>query len=259
MSKIDEIISKSLNEIDDIINSASDINKSIKPGEVSEDAPQEGEEGTGEGEEGTEEEGAEEGTEEEGTDTDTDEVGDGDNDEDDVEKSELETDLAKSENASSALEVSDFLAELVKSIANVINNQRMDINKSMESTNHQGELLAQSFSGLAKSQRAVIQTQAELAKGLNMIAEKLDAYMGQPMARKSKPSVQIVEKSFKSSLGDSKGGKGVESLTKSEALQKLTSEFSNGNPSLASDVLAFESTGDFNILSPQAKTVLGIK
>lgn len=268
INNVDEIISKSLDQVETILSQikaeAEDdtINKGMnnnepEPDDVSENAPEseEGTENPEEGEEGTEN--PEEGNEE-GTDIDEEEG----NEEEDTEKS-LESALSEDEGVRKALEVSEFLTQLVKSISTVIGDQRVDINKSLEATTHQGEILAKSFEGLAKSQKAVLETQVELLKSVRKLNTRIDGLEKQPLTRKSMPNTKAVEKSFKASVGatgntnvgTSANSEGT-TLSKSEAVTILTNEFSKGNSSITSDILALESTGDFNVLSQSAKAIL---
>lgn len=260
MAAVDKMINKSLEDIDNILN---DIEKSknvskamgndVPPEEVSEEAPEQEEEGEEEPMEGQEEgdmpdqddEEGEEPTEEEGTD-------------EDAEKS-LESTMNSKDSVRKALEVSEFLQELVSGISTVIDSQRADITKSIESTQNHTMLLAKSFEGIAKAQRAVLENQVQMMKSIDSMNKRIKTIETQPVTRKSVTSTNTkpIEKSFEASLGDTK--QGGQELTKSQAIQKLSAEFDKGNTSIIPDILALEGTGSLNSLSPAGKNILGIK
>lgn len=249
--KLDATISKSLNDIENAIA----LTKSITSDEVSNDVPQSQEEGTPEEDVNSEdEEGEEEGTGEEAP---------VDNDEVPMEKS-MEEQLTSGDNVRKALEVSDFLSELVKGLSSVLAGQQDTINKSITDSNESQQVLMKSFEGIAKAQVAVLETQANLAKSIKQLSAKVTALETAPVVRKSVSSAtQVIEKSFNN--GAKQGGVVVNNtqsnqpinLNKSMALAKL-SDLCKSDNSLVQDVLALESTGDPNSLSDHAKSVLGI-
>lgn len=262
MDKVNELISKSLDDIDNIIaqvegNKADDISKSVgdneevPPEEVSNDTPADNEGAGDAGDEGGEGEPGDEG----GEPTDTDEEG-GD---DSVEKS-LEQELNANENVRKALEVSEFLSEMVKSISTVIESQRTDLNKSVQSTKDTQEIMAKSFQGMVKAQVAILGMQSDLSKSLKAINTRLAKIEAQPQVRKSAAtatSAKPIEKSFAASLGGAP--KADNKLTKSQASAKLFAAYNSGDAAVMNDILALEGTGDFNSLSLHGKEVLGIQ
>ena len=242
-NKLDEVISKSL----DAIETSVTLSKSVLPSEVSDDVPSPGEqppvaeEDEKEPEEPVEEE-QEEGVEEPPVDED-----------EDVEKS-----MRQGDNVRKALEVSDFLEGLVSNITSVLSSQKDSINKSINATNESQELLVKSFEGMAKAQVAVLELQTELAKSVKAIADRMDAMEKSPVVRKSissPQSLQVLEKSFQGNKGTKVA---QESLTKSQALVKLT-DLCKSDSSFVQDVLALESTGNLNALSDNAKSALGLQ
>lgn len=256
---LDEMINKSLDEIDaivDEINKGEDtqvISKAreeedLAPEDVSEDTPQQEEEPPAE--EPSEDEAP---PEEEGdVDADTEAEEDGE-EEEEYEKS-LEDELKSNDSVRKALEVSEFLDELVKSISTVIEGQRSEISKSIKSTDSHNELLAKSFAGIVKSQKAVLDTQTRLMKSMGDLTARIDTLESQPMTRKSVPSAKALEKSFEASSGQ-KASK-QETMSKSMALSTLTSEVEKGKANFVNDILALESTGSFDALSQDAKNLL---
>jgi hypothetical protein len=260
MSKLDEMINKSLEDIDAIVTTAkSNLSKSEPvPDEVSQDTPESGTE------EGTEEPTTEEGEEEPGEgDELPSEEGEGDNEEavEDTEKS-LESTLNGNDSVRKALEVSEFLSELVKGISTVIGAQGNTLAKSIASTDQATEFLAKSFDGIAKSQRVVLETQSELLKSVRILNKRIKTLEEQPTVRKSvSSSAQVLEKSFagtplKTNAGANTSGT---ALSKSEILTKLTTAFDGGNHALQNDILAYESLGDVKCLSGAAQALINAR
>jgi hypothetical protein len=253
-NELDKMINKSLDEIDAIVD---EINKGeeleviakaqkdqdVTPEEVSEDAPQ--------GEESDEEVDPEQ---EEPGDVDSEEQEDtGEEEEEEEYEKSLEKDMKGNEGVRKALEVSEFLDELVKSMSKIIEGQRSDIVKSIESTDSSNQLLAKSFTGIAKSQKTVLETQVKLMKSMRSLTDRIGTLESQPLTRKSLSGAKAVEKSFQASAGDIPK---EATLTKSMALTTLTAEFEKGNKGFINDILALESTGNFNSLSQDAKNLL---
>lgn len=259
---VDETINKSLDEIDTII---ADINKSmgkgddlskgdnpedLDAGDVSEDTPDEG--GGDEPEAGNEDEGDDNPEPEDTGDSDTDDEPEQDEGEDEpVEKS-----LTGGESVRKALEVSSFLSELIGSLNGILEGQREEFSKSIQANSHTTDLLAKSFAGIAKSQRAVLETQAELMKSVRNMSKRIKALESQPVVRKSVPNVQALNKSFPASAGSVVTESNQ--LSKSEISGRLMAEIEKGNSGLTQDLLAFESTGNVNVLSAQARTALNL-
>jgi len=275
-NQVNEIISKSLDEIEamakDFENNLS-ISKAqgdedLSAGQVSEDAPTgdegEGEEptqdadtDTGEGGEPTGDEGEEP--------TDTDE-GDTDNDsegeEDEAEDEEVEKSLSSIMNSKpdvkKALEVSEFLNELVKSLDTVLNTHNDGLQKSMQASEQSNDLLAKSLLGLTKAHQTIMKSQSELHKSVQEINKRLDSISQQPVVRKSvASSVQPIQKSFEASQGNAPQAPTNDTLSKAEISSKLMTAFNSGNKDIMPDILAFEGTGNVNALSPEAKAIIG--
>lgn len=273
-----ELITKSLEEIDNLVglfkaNSPTNVlakggDKNLNPGDVSDDAPapdQDTDTDTGNNDSDMD------------TDTDTDSDNDTDTDtdgeseedtnaDDNTNKSITET-ITGGDTVKKALEVSDFLRDLVQGISSVIEAQSTEFSKSITASTATQDLLAKSFQGIVTVQRAVLETQAEILKSngslqgsfetmqksLNRANNRLKALEDQPLVRKSVSSAnaKVIEKSF--------GGAGsTNTLSKSQASDKLLQAFQGGNSEVRNDLLAFDSTGDFNVLSPEGKRVLGI-
>lgn len=250
------MINKSLDEIDAMAKSLEqyeqDLSKSeVSPEEISNDTPAPStEEGTEEGGEEPTEEGAEEptgeGTEEE---DDTDEVP-----EEGFDKS-LAEELNEDDDVRKALEVSEFLDTLVKGISDRLLAHDDSIAKSLQGTDKSNKLLAKSFHGIVETQKAVVKSQTVLSKSIADLTRRLDTLEHSPVVRKSVATTrdQVIEKSFAGNTGTAANNNMA--LSKSEAVEKLTIECAT-RPELVQDVLALESTGDFNTLSALAKSIL---
>jgi len=241
VAKLDDIIAKSLEDLDQLASEAGTnliVKAEPQPNEISDNAPDEEEEDS---ETPTEE--AEEGQEGEEDEMDEDEPGE------DAEKS-LEDELTSDDSVRKALEVSEFLAGLIKGLSAVLDGQKDSLNKSLEASTQSSEILAKSFQGILKSQRAVLETQSELSKSIRRLSKRMETIESQPQARKSVTSV--VEKSFKASIGDNAPA----TLSKSEVLAKLTLAHGAGNHALLNDILSYESMGDMRVLSPEAMAIV---
>lgn len=260
---LDEVINKSLDEIDAIveeINKGMDTNtiskavddEDVSPDEVSEDAPPQEDEPS---EDAPQEDN--EPPQQDNADEDNDQEPEQNEQEDDDYEKSLDEELNGNDSVRKALEVSEFLNELVKGMSTVLSRHGESISKSISSTETSQELLAKSFNGIVKSQKAVLETQSRLMKSFNELSGRLDKLESQPMTRKSVPSAKAVEKSFSASAGDTPTQ--GEKLSKSVALGKLTQAVSEGKAHFVNDVLALEGAGgDFNALSQEAKTLLNL-
>lgn len=251
------MINKSLDEIDAMVKSLEqdeqDLSKSeVSPEEISNDTPAPStEEGTEEGEETTEEP-TEEGEEpmEDG------EVED-DTDEEPTEEfgKSLAEELNEDDDVRKALEVSEFLDALVKGISDRLLAHDDSIAKSLQGADKSNELLAKSFHGIVETQKAVVKSQTTLSKSIADLTRRLDTLEHSPVVRKSVSTTrdQVIEKSFAGNNNTATNNNMT--LSKSDAVEKLTIECAN-KPELVQDVLALESTGDFNVLSALAKSIL---
>lgn len=252
----DEMISKSLDEIEVMANEFADLSKAqndenLAPSDVSEGAP---EQSTGEGNEAPPEEDVDQNS----TDVDEDVEGEEDTDEDEEVAKSLESNMRSNDNVAKALEVSEFLNELVKSISTVLGAHQQDLSKSMQASEHSNQLLAKSLLGITKAHQTIMKSQSELHKSMVEINKRLDTIEKQPMVRKSVSSnTQPIEKSFDASVGN-KPQQAMQTLTKSQASIKLMQAYDSGNTEIMTDILALEGTGNFDALSPSAKTILGM-
>ncbi|AYP68578.1 hypothetical protein EalM132_00066 [Exiguobacterium phage vB_EalM-132] len=262
---IDTLISKSLDNLEtmaDLVKSEPEVqelsksqdDENLNAGEVSEDAPAPEQEDAPQEEAEAPQEDA---PEEEG-DVDADSEPEEDTDEDEVEKS-IESDLRKSENSAKALEVSDFLGDMVKSLDATLKHHTDSISKALEAVREENsEALVKSVEGIFKSQESIMKSHVAMHKSVNAINERLDKLEQQPVVRKSVTNkAQIVEKSFNDSIGVTNGASNSK-LSKSEASSKLMTAFSGGNTDLMQDVLALDAGKDINDLSDNARSVLGL-
>ena len=262
VNPLDEMIKKSLDEIDTMADNFETLSKAqsgeeLAPNDVSEDAPEptqeEGTDGADEGGEPT----PDEGNQDEG-DTDNDSEGEEDEAEDEEVEKSLEADMKKNGDVKKALEVSEFLNQLVKSIATVLETHTDGLQKSMQSTDHSNDLLAKSLLGMTKAHQTIMKSQSELHKSISEINKRLDDMSHQPVVRKSvASSAQPIEKSFDASVGNPITKPTGNTLSKSQASAMLMSAYSGGNTEIMTDILALEGTGNFDALSPEARAILG--
>ena len=272
------MISKSLDEIDamteefskskateveeDTISKAQD-DEDLNAGDVSEDAPQDNDE------DNAPEDGAEDNAPEQddadssNEDVDADDEGEQDSGEDEEVEKSLEGELKSNDSVRKALEVSEFLDNLVKSISGRIEKQSETIGthnenlaKSLLAQEQSNELLAKSLMGMVRSQKAILEQNAELQKSVRVLNKRLKAIEEQPMVRKSVASAQPINKSFEASAGSKP--KATNELSKSQISAKLMTAYEGGNTALMTDVLAFESTGKVETLSNEARNILGL-
>lgn len=271
MEDVNEMINKSLEDIDAMADQLEKSNKKAEEDAVAKSEVVEeelsGEEISKDSEKKRKKEEEEEGTSGEGEynedaeDSDEEEnIGDDEGIDEDTEKS-LNDELSSNESVKKALEVSEFLQEFVKSFDITLNNQKDTLAKSIkESSDVSNMLLAKSIQGLVKSQGAISGTQAIILKGFDALNTRLDQIERQPSVRKSVSNANVVpvNKSFEASLGDSTATQTTQSnqLSKSQATFKLTQAFEKGNRDIMNDILALDSTGDFNVLSDEAKIIL---
>lgn len=260
MSKPDELISKSLEDIDALVaqfspKGADTIAKGLQPDDVSNDTPADDDQ----------DDAAPDATDDSVDDGSGDDVDagadDGDQDQDDepVEDEDQDTqksitsDITTTDSVKKALEVSEFLRDLVGGLSSVIESQHSELSKSLAATDSAQTLLAKSFEGIAKSQRVVLETQAEILKSVKGLSKRIKSLEEQPVVRKSVGNAsQVIDKSF--------GGTpaATNTLSKSEAVSKLMVGVRSGRADLTQDVLALESVGDLNALSAVGKQFLGI-
>lgn len=274
---IDELLSKSLDDIDNLVKSheadqlAKGLGQDPNPEDVSEDAPEEGtEEGMEEGQEGGEEQAPEDDQAEEPEDTDTDadtEQEENTEEDEDVEKSLYNKLSDDNENIRKSLEVSEYLDALTKGISSILEGHSDNIQKSLASTESNQMLLAKSFQGIIDTQRIVLGSTSELSKSVaaisstvNALANRLEVAEKTPLVRKSvaSASVKPLEKSFANTQQTATPANAGSDMNKSVALQKLTAEAETGNTAYNSDILALESTSNLNVLSSDARKFLGL-
>jgi len=247
MAKIDEIISKSLEQIDSILEDTNeqDVKKAMNdrdpmPSEVSDEVDDKEDDREDEDQQHEEPDGDEY---------------DRENEEEDepVEKSLVE-ELESKDNVRKALEVSEFLSELVNGISTLIDAQRADLGKSMEASNQYSDTLNKSLNIMMKSQRAILETQGELAKSLGKLNKRISNLESQPTGRKA--ALSVVEKSFKDSIGAGESKNEPKTLTKSQAMTILTDGLYGNKGVTAQDIVSYESLGDPRYLSPSAQALL---
>jgi len=263
-----EMISKSLDEIDAIVEnfdkdniSKAQDDEDLAPNDVADNAPEPDQEAGQEGQ-APEEQGDD--TDSSNEDTDADAEGEEDSGEDEEVEKSLEKDLKSDDNVRKALEVSEFLDTLVKSIAGHIDTNTKsiethngDLVKSLQANEQSNELLAKSLMGMVKGQKAVMEGQAELHKSIKMLNKRLKNLESQPQVRKSvQSSAQPISKSFQASAGMPPAEQGTQ-LTKSQISTKLFEGVQAGKVE-STELLAFESMGTVGALSDTAKNYIGL-
>lgn len=252
LNKTDDLINKSLEEIDAIVGQyGGELSKAVGDEDIS---PEDVAEGAGEE---APEEGAEEGTGDD-ADVDNDEEAEQNEQEDEEVEKSLEEDLKSDESVRKALEVSEFLSSLVKGISGDLLAHKDSIAKSLEANEQSNELLAKSFAGIAKSQRVVLETQAELLKSVRVLNKRIKALESQPQVRKSVATAQeaataIIEKSFNGA-----GAPNSTTLSKGQISAKLFKGFQEGQVD-QSDLFAFESLGTLGAISANAQAYVNSK
>ena len=263
MEDFNEMINKSLDDIDALVGdiknedtiSKAQTGDDLNADDVSDNAPAEEEDG---------EEGGGDEPEQDTDDTDVDADAEAEEDaseDEEVEKS-LENELKSDDNVRKALEVSDFLDTLVKSISGKldahstnITAHNEDLAKSLQASEQSNELLAKSLMGMVKGQKAILEQNVELQKSVRVLNKRLKAIEAQPQVRKSVQSTaQPINKSFQASAGGSATPE-KPSLSKSQISGKLFEGVEAGKID-ANDVLAFEGTGRLESLSEQARNYI---
>lgn len=252
LDKLADNVQKSTQETTDALSKGLD-NEDVAPEEVSEDSPEQGEEAPEQGEapEGNEEAPAEDG------DVDADTEAEEDANEDEPVEKSLEDTLKSNDGVRKALEVSEFLDELVKGLSTVLTGHSAELQKSIDSTNKSNEIIAKSMIGIVKSHQTILNSQTELSKSIAELSKRMMKVETTPAVRKSVPSAntKVLQKSFEASGGDAP--KQEEGLSKSMAMAKLSEAVMGGQGDLAMDVLALESGANISDLSPNAKLLLG--
>jgi hypothetical protein len=248
-NKTDDLINKSLEEIDAIVGQyGSELSKAVGDEDIS---PEDVAEGAGE------EEATEEDTAGDDGDVDNDEEAEQNEQEDEEVEKSLEDDLKSDESVRKALEVSEFLSSLVKGISSDLLVHKDSIAKSLEASEQSNELLAKSFAGIAKSQRVVLETQAELLKSVRILNKRIKTLESQPQVRKSVSTAQeattVIEKSF-----NGVGAPAGSTLSKSQISAKLFKGFQEGQVEQG-DLFAFESLGTLGAISANAQAYVNSK
>jgi len=262
LNNVDDIINKSLEEIDALVEEVSkakendaDISKAVgdenlAPEDVSEDTP-------AEEDDEQDDEGQEEPTGDD-SDVDSDAEPEEDTDSDEEVEKSLEEELKSDEGVRKALEVSEFLSALVKGLSDDLAAHNERLTKSVQSTDQATQLLAKSFEGIAKSQKVVMETQVELLKSVKALSKRMQRIESQPQVRKSVASAaKPLEKSFINSAGDVASTNATK-LSKSDISAKLFQGVTEGKVA-QEDLLAFDSLGVIAALSPSAQSYLGLK
>lgn len=265
-NKFEEMINKSFEEMDALADSFKKSQESntlskakndedISPDEVSDEAPAV-DDGTQSPAEQEQEQGGNDAPEP--SDDDVPDTTEDDEDEDETYEKSLESELKGNESVNKALEVSEFLTELVKGLDAMVTDRTDRISKSLiESSDSSNELLAKSIVGIAKGQKAVIESNMSILKSLNAMESRMHTLESQPTVRKSVASAsQVIEKSFDASAGNK--AQPTHTLSKAQASAKLMAEYEGGNTELMNDILALEGTGNLESVSDKGKHVLGL-
>ena len=162
-----------------------------------------------------------------------------------------------SENIQKAIEVSEFLADLVDRVGEAIDNLRAV-------TDERFEKMEKSLSDVAKVNQSAVAAMTEtLRKSYQAVAEKTDqqaqdlrkslgdlnAELSKAPARGPKTKTHVLSKSFGERAND-------RAMNKEDILKSLTDMFEKGDPNVTSmDIVRFESGGS---LSPHVMKALGL-
>jgi len=172
-----------------------------------------------------------------------------------IEKSFAESLVDESDNIQKAVEVSDFLADLVKKVGSAIDGLKTAASERFETIEKSLDAVIQSNKDvtlavsdtLRKSFQAVSEKTDRQAEQLEKSLENLDKVLTTTPAAQVKSKLNVLEKSFSS--GDDKPV-----LSRTAILKSLTDMFEEGNPAVTSmDILRFESNG---ALAPHIKKLL---
>lgn len=152
---------------------------------------------------------------------------------------------AGSENIRKAIEVSDFLADLVDRVGDAIDGIRKNLDSRVEA-------IEKSLLTVCEANQSVVQAVAEtLRKSFQAVSEKTDQQaetlrksldilndeLSRTPARAPKAKVSVLEKGFNDEE------KGIE-MSKADILKSLSDMFERGEPGVTSlDVIRFESSG----------------
>jgi len=179
-------------------------------------------------------------------------------DNDDLDKGFAASAAADSENIQKAVEVSDFLADLVSKVGEAIDGFQKSIDDRFEAIEksladvvltNQDVTIAVADT-LRKSFQAVSEKTDQQAEQLQKSLADLDATLSTTPRTQLKSKLNVLEKSF-SDGGDASEGKVMSRPAISKALTEM---FEAGNPGVTSmDVLRFESNG---ALSPKIRELL---
>lgn len=161
-----------------------------------------------------------------------------DDDEETIEKS-----LKTNEEASNALEVSTFLAELTKSISDSVKGFSDNLQKSMDTNEGTLEVFAKSFGAIAQTQAKIAEAQGDLTQLVKSIGGKLEAVETKiegiemsPNMRKSVRDVNVFDKNFKKSISDA-----TNTNSKSDNLRIMNDLLVKGDTVMPMDIISYES------------------
>jgi hypothetical protein len=165
--------------------------------------------------------------------------------------------VADSENIKKAIEVSDFLADLVDKVSGAIDGIRKEtetrfaaIEKSLAANITASQELTKALSdSLRKSFQAVAEKADLQSEDLRKSLETLNSELSRTPAHTPKSKTTVLSKSF----GDDSDKK---EMSKTDILKSLTDLYEKGDPGVTSlDIIRFESGGS---LSPAVEKLLGL-
>lgn len=169
----------------------------------------------------------------------------------DVKKSEevvpaesLEKSIQESEVGKNAFEVSPFLAEMTEKLSKSLEGVQVALHGSNGATEETLDAFAKSFGVMFKAQQAVIEQNTQLtglvksmSEKMNEMSSRMEEIEGQPTMRKSVRDINVHNKDFNKSIGETSQ---VE-LSKSEKLSIAMDLFQKGDTVQELDVLNIES------------------
>jgi hypothetical protein len=176
--------------------------------------------------------------------------------EEEQEKSFAEKAVESSENLRKAIEVSDFLSDLVEEVGKAIDGLKSEVRGRLDgiekSLADAGNLRAQVTEAFSMSMKGLLDLVKSSSVNLEDLKKSIDELGSQPVhGRKSK--LTVLEKSFNANENEN-------TLTKSQILSTLTEMVISGQEGVtANDIVRFESGGSLNpAVLQKVKTRLGV-
>ncbi len=172
-------------------------------------------------------------------------------DAEEIEKS-LKDDFESHEDIQKGIESSEFLSAVVEVLTKSMSDIQYDVIQGNKSERTATDVLAKSLHATLASNaqlqkenerltRTVVKLEKSMSKGFTQIMDALDEISTQP-ATMRKSMVSVHDRDFGSSVNGAKQSTGYESLSKSQIMSVLNSEFQSGsNTVTVNDIISYES------------------